>query len=440
MQAVPLRQKGRSGAVRWLLHGALVGSFVPVLLGLIGPSGLTPVGLVRSIQDNLQLSQSPSGVLEWLPARNPARTALPRDPSPPLLPPFSRIAPPVPAVPVPAPKALPTWVQTHREAWLFSGPEQDAQRFNVLPAWSYLKVVDSVPGWLLVRYEGDANRLAGQAWVPAETVGPIGSPRWLVNPRETPLYAGPEPDAPIYTRLPPWSVLEGLGQYESGRTLVDYTGDGKTRQPGRAWVRLNDLDVARAPSDSRLPWGILPGSPEDAAHLTVPYRTQLDGSAFSGTNCGPTSIGMALQAFGISVPTGDLRQQANRLQGNWDPSEGVSLDALAGTLRRYEARPLDLDQPNDRRRRWSLDDVRRHLRAGHPVIPQLRYRLLPGREGFPLSYDHFVVLTGFDGDTFFYNDPIPSAGRGRDLTMTAPTLLRAWESSSEPLAGLAVAR
>lgn len=442
VQAVSLRRRGRSGAVRLLLHGTLVGSFIPLLLGLIGSSALAPGGLVRSIQDTLPLAARSTGGFDWLPARNPARTALPRDPSPPLPPPFRSIVPSLPSLPAPAPapRTLPTWVQTHREASLFAGPNEDAPRFNVLPAWSYLKVLDATPGWLLVRYEGDGRRQAGQAWVSAETVGPIGTPRWLANLRETPLFAGPEPDAPTYTRLPAWSILEALGQDEGDRTLVNYAGDGQTRQPGQAWARLNDLDVARAPRDSRLPWGATPGAPQDGVTLAVPYRTQLDGSAYAGTDCGPTSLGMALQAFGISVPTGTLRDQANRISGAWDPNEGVLLDVLAMVAQRYDARALEVDEPNGRRHRWTLEDVRRHLRAGHPVIPQLRYRRLPGREGFPLGYDHFVVLTGFDGDTFYYNDPIPSAGRGRDLAMSASTLLRAWESSDEPMAALAIVR
>ena len=334
----------------------------------------------------------------------------------------------------------PSWVQTHSEAGLFAGPGEQAQRFAVLPQWSYLKVVDSVPGWLLVRYEGDGTRQAGQAWVPAGAVGPISTPRWLTNPRETSLYAGPEPDAPIYTRLPAWSILEGLDQEEADRALVRYAGDGDTRQAGQAWVRRSDLRVPMAPAGSGLPWGATPGSADDGVRLAVPYRAQLDGSRASGANCGPASVGMVLESFGIFVGTGELRELANRLQGNWDPDGGVAIDVLKAMAQRYELIGLDLEALGGGFRRWSLDDVRRHLRAGHPVIPQLRYRLLPGREHFPISYDHYVVLIGFSGDTFYYNDPIPTGGQGRGLAMNATTLLRAWQSSDEPLAAFAVTR
>jgi hypothetical protein len=331
-------------------------------------------------------------------------------------------------------------VQSHQATGLFAGPADDAPRFTMLPQWSYLKVLDSRPGWLLVHYEGDGVRQAGEAWIPAGAVGPIGTPRWLMSLRETPLYAGPEPDAPVYARLPSWSVLESLGRDEFDRTLVRYAGDGDTRQAGEAWIRRADLDVARAPDGSQVPWGVQPGSEGDATRLTVPYRTQLDGSRASGANCGPTSVGMALDAFGVSVSTVELRSMADWLQDNWDPNNGVAIEVLGQLVRRYELRALDLQRQNGGLRRWTLEEVRRHLRAGHPVIPQLRYRLLPGKEGFPFGYDHYIVLTGYSGDTFFYNDPIPNGGQGQNLSMSATTLLRAWESSSEPLAALAITR
>ena len=66
--------------------------------------------------------------------------------------------------------------------------------------------------------------------------------------------------------------------------------------------------------------------------------------------------------------------------------------------------------------------------------------MLPGRESFPISYDHYVVLTGFAGETFYYNDPIPSGGFGRDLSISSPALLRAWQLSDQPLAAFAVTR
>jgi hypothetical protein len=423
-------------APRWVLHGAVIGSLACLLLGVLSPSRFSSGEVVRSLKQNVPQPYSSTSLLEWLPARNPARTGPPRDPSPPLFRPFHL---PVPSAPQPS---LPQvkWVQTHREAGLFESPGEDAQRFTVLPQWSYLKVLDSTPGWLLVRYDGDSSRQAGQAWVPAGAVGPIESPRWLTNRRATPLYAGPEADSPTYTRLPAWSMLEALDRDEADRTLVGYAGDGDSRQPGQAWVRRTDLEPARAPGGSLVPWGAAPGSAADTARLGVPYRSQLDGSRSAATNCGPASVGMVLEAFGVFASTDDLRYLANRLQGTWSPYEGVRLEVLHTIVERYELRGLDLEQADGDFRRWTLEDVKRHLRAGHPVIPQLRYRLVPGHERQLVGWDHYVVLTGFSGDTFYYHDPAWLGSFGSHEAIGAEALMRAWAASDYPFAAFAVAK
>lgn len=63
---------------------------------------------------------------------------------------------------------------------------------------------------------------------------------------------------------------------------------------------------------------------------------------------------------------------------------------------------------------------------------------MPGREWASVNYDHYLVLTGVDGDDFLFNDPIPLSGKGQGR-MTAAQLLRAWENSDAPMAALAVA-
>ena len=55
-----------------------------------------------------------------------------------------------------------------------------------------------------------------------------------------------------------------------------------------------------------------------------------------------------------------------------------------------------------------------------------------------MNYDHQLVLTGVDGDDFFFNDPIPWSGRGQGR-ITAAQLLRAWQNSDAPMAAVALA-
>ena len=174
------------------------------------------------------------------------------------------------------------------------------------------------------------------------------------------------------------------------------------------------------------------------ARLDVPYRTQLDGSISSASNCGPTSVSMAIESFGIFVPTAQARAIANRAMGVYDPFGGTTLESLRAVAETYGLQGLDLHE-NGRYKRWTLDDVRTHLRAGHPVIPQLRYRMMPGREWLWVGYDHYVVITGMVGDDFIINDPIGIDGHG-ERVLSAPAAAAGLDEQRPPGAAVAIAR
>jgi len=173
--------------------------------------------------------------------------------------------------------------------------------------------------------------------------------------------------------------------------------------------------------------------------LLVPYRSQLDGSPYAGANCGPAVMGMVLAAYGREVPTADLRALVNDLQGTWGRyDEGTFIQNLAVIAERYGLRALDL-YDGRRLRRWTLEDVRRHLRAGHPVVPQVRFRDLPGRQESPYRGDHYIVITGYEGEVFLYNDPIDRDGPGMDRRISAAQFERAWRNADPRYARAALA-
>jgi hypothetical protein len=124
--------------------------------------------------------------------------------------------------------------------------------------------------------------------------------------------------------------------------------------------------------------------------------------------------------------------------GIYDPFGGTTLESLRAVAEAYGLQGLDLHE-NGRYKKWTLDDVRTHLRAGHPVIPQLRYRMMPGREWVWVGYDHYVVITGMVGDDFVINDPIGINGHG-ERVISGQQLLRAWMNSDFPGAAVAIAR
>jgi Peptidase_C39 like family len=172
--------------------------------------------------------------------------------------------------------------------------------------------------------------------------------------------------------------------------------------------------------------------------LALPHRTQLDNGPYAQSNCGPASLGMILEAYGLkNYPTDALRGEVNRIQGNSDPSQGTALPALAAVAQRAGLYPVGMYARPGVYARWSMDDVRASLKAGRPVIMLTRYADLPGNSGYQANTNHYIVLSGLVGDQFIYNDPAYAQGRGAGLLISPETLKRA--SDHAVLPGQAVA-
>ena len=166
----------------------------------------------------------------------------------------------------------------------------------------------------------------------------------------------------------------------------------------------------------------------------MPHRTQFDATVYAQSNCGPTSLGMILEAYGLTnYPNDALRGEVNRIQGNSDPNQGTSLPAIAAVAQRAGLYPVGL------RMRWTIDDVRTSLKAGRPVILLTRYADLPGNGSFAGATNHFIVLSGLAGDQFIYNDAAYPQGRGSGLLIPAETLKRASANANVPGQGVAFA-
>jgi hypothetical protein len=439
MQAVRVRPD-RAAFSRQIAHLLLIGT-VGLLIWAALPA--MPPALPASISlPPTSLGVPASPLLEWRPVRVPLRTAPPSDPSPPAA--VAQVGgepnPPPLFQPDPAPAVQSDpgpLFRTVRWSALFAGPSREAASFTDIPPRSSLGVLESRPGWLLVSYGGDGDRRQpGTAWVPAMDVAPSDvSLETVVSTREATVWSGVEADAAAVASVPRLALLDSLGPGENGRVPVRL---GFSDQVGeiRAWVDAAAVAAAGAFNGPH-PWDRPFAFGETRFRLGMPYRTQLDGSAAAGANCGPASLGMILDSFGMNVATDRLRNQAHRFQGTFGPWTGFTLEALRSVAETYGLEGQDLMEGR-RYRRWTLEDVRQHLRAGHPVIPQLRYRLMPGREWAAVNYDHYLVLTGVDGDDFLFSDPIPSGGQGEGR-LTASQLLRAWSNSDAPMVALAIA-
>jgi len=335
------------------------------------------------------------------------------------------------------------WLKNHTETALRSGPNEQSQQFTMLPQFSTLRFLESRADWFLVQYSGDgATRQAGPGWVKASDVGGIDPPSvWLSSTRTTALWGNSDAAASRALDVPPSALMEVIGPefLRDNRVHVRLPGDGRQVPPAQGWVDAESLTRTRTPGLTQVPRAY-PAILAADVRLKVPYRTQLDGSDYAGANCGPTTLGMALEAFGVNITPRVLRGEVLVTENfaSDDVDAGSFIWALERVASASGLRTYGLYDANGGYHRWSIDDVRASVRAGRPVIAQVVYRGLPGREESGYDGDHYVVITGLMGDNFIYNDPIGGAeareAPGWDRVMTSAELQRAMRASDRPYA------
>ncbi len=206
----------------------------------------------------------------------------------------------------------------------------------------------------------------------------------------------------------------------------------------RPRVPSNALPFTPRPPPTRSYVAGLPDEPgaagwlaESLLWLGIPSRTQYDGTPYQAANCGPSALGMILEAYGLWMPTSELRAMANTLQGTYGANDGIALDYLAEIARRANLKPFGLYGERGYRR-WTVEEVREVVSRGYPVIALTVYRLLPWSGGYGGNVNHYIVISGLVGDDFLYNDSAFGGGGGRGLVITAEELERAWAQADIP--------
>lgn len=189
----------------------------------------------------------------------------------------------------------------------------------------------------------------------------------------------------------------------------------------------------------------------DAHVLDVPYRNQLDGSAYAQSNCGPTSLSMALAYYGIDDSVWDLRVRSMQAQHSWwgDPGGysdryGVFLYNLAAVAESFGVHADGLwardGDRTDHFLQWTPTALRREIQANHPVIVQVAYRLLPTHAGSRALDDHYIVVHGTVGTDFVYSDPMGIGDTGPLQQISESHLIAAMAAAAAPGAGFALVR
>jgi hypothetical protein len=163
----------------------------------------------------------------------------------------------------------------------------------------------------------------------------------------------------------------------------------------------------------------------------VPIRSQYDGTEYQNSNCGPTSLAMVLDAFGVSAQVYKLRNLTNVMQGSFELETGTSLWDLASIAQRAGLRAIGLNGAGAYHQ-WTVAEVRDQVRRGHPVVTLVKMRDLPDHRSSVSSTDHYLVVVGLDGQDLLVNDPAMPAALGYRRPLSPEELERAWADSSMP--------
>lgn len=415
-----------------------------------GPSDRAAAGTTSGAETPLDVSLDPvDAVVPGPPASAPAAAVLP--------PPAPAPTPTaVPATPTPRPVAdlnaappapdpnLPAWAVGAREASLWSAATGGTE-FTKVPAGATFRVFERQANRLRVYYPGDlGKRVPGEAWVDAADLTAAPWPHWVRLRGPAPVMTVPSFDGATVAPLRPGTFVEVVGQPRGSWAKVFLIGDGRS-EPVEGWLVADAAAPIPGPdqiSTFALSQELVASGGPDV-WLKVPYRSQLDGTRYAAANCGPTTTGMVLESFGIAIPQPALRREVLAYQPAEDCDDcGVYLQNMAAAIASRDLKVNNLrdpDKPNDFHR-WTLDEIRSEVRAGHPVVVQVFYRGLPGRANSAYWGDHYVVVHGLAGDRFIINDPIDSDGPGYSRLMTARALDFAMSQSDFPYAAFSVSR
>lgn len=192
-------------------------------------------------------------------------------------------------------------------------------------------------------------------------------------------------------------------------------------------------------------------STNDAHVLDVPYRNQLDGSAYAWANCGPTSLSMALAYYGVDASPWTLRVASMKAQHTWVTDEGgysddngvfvYNLASVAAQFGMHADGLWDFDGARtDHLHKWTAEDLRKAVTANHPVIVEVAYRALPVHAGSRATADHYIVVDGTVGSDFVYSDPLGQGDYGPEQQISADDLTHAMSKSTAPNAAFEVVK
>ncbi|MGB1250068.1 MAG: C39 family peptidase [Candidatus Promineifilaceae bacterium] len=158
--------------------------------------------------------------------------------------------------------------------------------------------------------------------------------------------------------------------------------------------------------------------------LNIPYHSQWDPDAMSHTSdCGPTCLAMLLNAYGKWVTPDTLYQfipykKSHQFVTMSELMIAGKQNQLPFAYKRY-ANQYD-----------ALTRLLRLIDEGFAPIALVKYKPWKQFTGNDFNWGHFVVVTGYDANHIFINDPLfglsTRRDRGANLPMPRALFLNGW--------------
>jgi uncharacterized protein YvpB len=159
--------------------------------------------------------------------------------------------------------------------------------------------------------------------------------------------------------------------------------------------------------------------PSNIRLLKVPWvgqNTIRTDDDYSNSDCGAACVAMWLRFRGVEVSV-DAVSVATGRQANYPYTTFADLDKAANKY------GLDLVHQFGTLTPLLIKD---EINAGRPVIALAHYPSLPERYDPNYKASHWVILMGYDEETFFYNDPYwRNAIDGEAIPITGAQLVNA---------------
>ena len=199
--------------------------------------------------------------------------------------------------------------------------------------------------------------------------------------------------------------------------------------------------AARTPTPT--PAAVLPGfttptvtpTPVPNRYIWIPWRSQLDGSPYASSNCGPASLGMAMSYYGEWWSTKSIRTSTNDYSGVSGFDDGTDWPSLKYAAETRGFTVIGLFNASGGYREWTIDDLVGETDQGHPVLLLVRYRGLPGHEHSTYGGDHYIVFLGLmaDGRVVYHDPAFYEEIDGSYRITSQETLMDAWAHTSAGL-------